>query len=692
VLGVLLGLASAACARDIFVATNGDDSGPGTLQQPFATLNRALSGIAPGDTCYLRAGRYHETIENITLKGTRDRPITITSYKGERVILDGTVRIDAVWTRHKGDIFKAKLPRDMWQLFVDGKSAVAARWPNARIEDGAVLDVANYGTADKKSPKDAVYDERLRNAKSSFVGCNLVSVGNNNIQKVTRHTPGEPALTFAPPLARWRIGHYCLEGQACLDAPYEWWVVPEEQTAYLCVPEGADPNDMELRGKTQDYALNLLGACHLRLKGITFFATTFSFKESRDVRVEDCVLSYPNHHRRMIRAPRYGNPDFRRSACTQITGPKDPGQESRNVFRNCELGYAEGFGLRILGHGDIVENNLFHHIGFTGLERYPVDMAGTVDAIFRRNTVHSVGGYAAILPGRDCQVELNDCYHGSELTHESTLIHCFTGNQAGTVISRNWTHDSHTAIRFDTPNNGEHGFDGTVCSNVAWRVSRIILKGDRHKLHHNTLWDCDAEANDIVIHDTEWKDNANSEIFANAADTISGHRSKRRAPTAPFPGKQRNNWIGYTFDPQRATRDELRDPENLDFRPKPGSVLAAKGIGAYPTEASHYWIPGRQLDRATRSIPPDGAASVRADADLIWLEGIDAVRHEVYHGPDRQAVASAAPDSPEHQGTFKNNICSPGTLKPGQTYYWRVDAVTRKGIRKGHVWSFTVSH
>jgi hypothetical protein len=45
-------------AADYYVATNGNDSGPGTLAQPFATVARAQQAASSDDTVYLRGGTY----------------------------------------------------------------------------------------------------------------------------------------------------------------------------------------------------------------------------------------------------------------------------------------------------------------------------------------------------------------------------------------------------------------------------------------------------------------------------------------------------------------------------------------------------------------------------------------------------------------------------------------------------------
>jgi len=51
------GTSTTAPAHTFYVATDGSDSNPGTLSQPFATAQYCLAQGA-GTTCYVRAGSY----------------------------------------------------------------------------------------------------------------------------------------------------------------------------------------------------------------------------------------------------------------------------------------------------------------------------------------------------------------------------------------------------------------------------------------------------------------------------------------------------------------------------------------------------------------------------------------------------------------------------------------------------------
>ncbi len=51
-------LAGALPAADFFVATNGDDENVGTIDSPFASIQRAQESVEPGDTVFIRGGTY----------------------------------------------------------------------------------------------------------------------------------------------------------------------------------------------------------------------------------------------------------------------------------------------------------------------------------------------------------------------------------------------------------------------------------------------------------------------------------------------------------------------------------------------------------------------------------------------------------------------------------------------------------
>jgi hypothetical protein len=96
-----------ASGRTYYVATTGRNSNPGSLSLPFATINRGVSILQPGDTLYLRGGTYLQTV-TIENSGNAGAPITVAGYPGERAVIDGQDTIPGYWgalvTVHGNDV------------------------------------------------------------------------------------------------------------------------------------------------------------------------------------------------------------------------------------------------------------------------------------------------------------------------------------------------------------------------------------------------------------------------------------------------------------------------------------------------------------------------------------------------------------------------------------------------------------
>ena len=83
---------------DRFAAPDGNDRNRGTLRSPFATPNRLIRSLRPGQTGCLRHGSYaadDEPVLAIDRGGRPGEPIRIRSFPGERARLVGIVHLRA---------------------------------------------------------------------------------------------------------------------------------------------------------------------------------------------------------------------------------------------------------------------------------------------------------------------------------------------------------------------------------------------------------------------------------------------------------------------------------------------------------------------------------------------------------------------------------------------------------------------
>ncbi|MBP2327625.1 hypothetical protein JOF56_008010 [Kibdelosporangium banguiense] len=108
----------------LFVSPVGDDSGPGTREQPFATVERARAEAEPGAVVNLRGGTYRLT-EPFVLRA-EDSGVTYQAYEGEEVVISGGRRITE-WNGGGEGVRTADVAGLAFrQLYVSGRRAARA--------------------------------------------------------------------------------------------------------------------------------------------------------------------------------------------------------------------------------------------------------------------------------------------------------------------------------------------------------------------------------------------------------------------------------------------------------------------------------------------------------------------------------------------------------------------------------------
>lgn len=127
------------CAADLYVSPSGNDSAPGTAQQPLRTLaaaqRRARESRAQVRVIHVRPGVYYlpETLVFTPAdSGSAAAPVTYAADPGGAVVLSGGTRLNLQWTPYRDGVLQAKVPAGFQtdQLFVDGVRQHMARYPN----------------------------------------------------------------------------------------------------------------------------------------------------------------------------------------------------------------------------------------------------------------------------------------------------------------------------------------------------------------------------------------------------------------------------------------------------------------------------------------------------------------------------------------------------------------------------------
>lgn len=722
----------AIMAQNIFVATQGNDGNPGTMESPKQTIQEGVNLLGAGDTLFIRGGRYHEHVSISGLHGSAGSEMVIMNFSGEEVILDGTEDLvdltDSSWIAHDSNIYKIKLNRHLWQLFVDDRLQVIARWPNANTHpcdpisrkpgsweaaDGtwwskettwANADAA--GTENGRVATNVGYHNLASTGLSFEGGSVILSVleqgGDGNLERlITSHTAGTNTFThpeiYPPkPDKAYRVNDkwFIIEHLHALDRPGEWYYTHSDSTLYLWPVDDQDPSGKHIRGRTQDQAITLYSSSYITIRGLKFFASNFDV-DGEYITIQDCHLSYPDASHRLL--GEYTRSSSEVPQMTTMLGPF-------NSLVNCVIEYTEFGGIFCNNaYASRIHNSLFHHLSIRGMGKN-----GTIEEVntYTRNTFHTSGTRAAVKTnespeeGRIQSYNLFDGF-GYLQVPDGAALQVATTRNPGTIRSHNWfLNTPKYGSRWDGRPAGVRGTNhhqvGIICN------ATLQVKGNDHNTFNNTCLDSPAKNDILIISDPQFGGNLDSRTYNNLADKISGDRYEP-VSQYPIPGKHSHNWNGYVTG--KDANLQIRDVAIRDFRPRPDAEIIDAGmvipgitdgyhgtapdIGAYEFGDTVYWIPGRQERHASSPVPVNKGQTGYEFVDLMWLEGYESESSDVYFGTSEAAVENASRISSDYRGNQVSNIFYPGELTAGETYYWRVDAIQADDTVKGEVWSFT---
>lgn len=114
-------------AREIHVATSGNDSAAGSSAQPLRTIQAAANLALPGDTITVHEGTYRERI-NPPRGGESDaKRILYQPAPGAKVTIKGSEIVKG-WTKEKHDTWKVTLPNSFFGSFNPYADEIRGDW------------------------------------------------------------------------------------------------------------------------------------------------------------------------------------------------------------------------------------------------------------------------------------------------------------------------------------------------------------------------------------------------------------------------------------------------------------------------------------------------------------------------------------------------------------------------------------
>ena len=255
---------AAVNAAEIHVSPQGRDGNPGTKAKPVATLQAAqkivrqhiAKGLKKPVDVIIGGGTYYLAVPLALTpadSGTATCPITWRAAKGERVLLSGGVRITGTWKKGANGIWSVTIPNvgNDWnfrQLFVNGKRAIRARFPNADQANpflyaiGGGMDHAIINPKLVKASWDKAPDAQI----------NVVAHWKffNQWNTVTSVDPAKGRINIADSERHGKIyksNWFWIEGvKEELDQPGEWYLDREGKKLYYMPESGVDPNTLTI--------------------------------------------------------------------------------------------------------------------------------------------------------------------------------------------------------------------------------------------------------------------------------------------------------------------------------------------------------------------------------------------------------------------------------------------------------------
>ena len=307
----------AGASSSFYVATNGDDANPGTIEKPFATLPRARDAVRrrPKDRpiiVYLRGGK-HRLAEPLVFSpedsGSKDAPVVYSSLPGEKAVVAGSRELNLQWERHPGNIFKASVPAglDFDQLWINGRKMIRCRYPNFDPGDGFY-----GGSIREQTPEtspDAIAPERLKRYADP-VGAyvhGMMSLGWSTLHFQIKHKAPDGVYTFECGKDPNVAGGYQSKGREMrsydklapgrmfienvfeeLDAPGEWFLDRKTDTLYFIPPDGLDLGKALVEAVILEYLFEFRGSQSapvrfVALQGLTLAHTRYTFMKTKSL-------------------------------------------------------------------------------------------------------------------------------------------------------------------------------------------------------------------------------------------------------------------------------------------------------------------------------------------------------------------------------------------------------------------------
>ncbi len=530
--------AAPAPGRMLYVSPNGNDANPGTLGQPFATVNQALAAnraagpVAGGTAIELAAGRY-PLASTISLTSTDsgsgpDAPLSIRATTPGTAVISGSKRLTG-FTAVTNTSILARLPAEaqgkvmqcsltalgitdygsiqeqpMVNLSVNGVPQNLARWPNSGfIRIGGMVDGGNIDHNNPSLNRPQIFTwssdrpSRWTTAPDAWIQGYLatnwlygsVAIGSINPQARTITTAwtynrlsGWPDISSGNPYSVFNL----LEE---IDEPGEWYL--DRTNGMLYWYPSADPSTAVVDfSMLSGSMLTVNAASHVRIEGLVFEnsrGTGVELQNSSNCLIAGCTVRNLSgigvsisggQQNSMIGCDLH---DLEQGACHLSGGDGNTLTPGNHVLANCRF---RNFG-RINRSAGISLNGVGHRITHCVFEDCPSSAIGfggfnfLVEYNEFRNCCNEIDDYGVIYAWG------NPTWRGN-IWRFNKFSHCGGGYTQGWLQNRFF---GTSAFRFDDAVSGQTVYGNVFTHFDLWGQSAGVMGNNsgRDNIYDNNL-------------------------------------------------------------------------------------------------------------------------------------------------------------------------------------------------------------
>ncbi len=546
-------------AKEVYVATNGSDINDGSVNNPFATFNKAISVMEAGDVCIVREGIYEQLL-SVNKSGTPSAFLTFKAAEGERVVMKATTAVNN-WELHSGSIYKAQVSMPLGvifnQVYYNEEIMNWARWPNDTDGNRFTIDAKIInGGSDSHIDADGIPDIDWTDGYVWYLGGHsgaswtrrITGSSANRINYTQIDITRWPFNPHNPTIFRNNsFGRMYLMGKLeALDQGREWYYDENDGTLYFQTPDGNKPQNGSVEVAIRERCVLVEGQ-YVRIEGFEIFGGNAFLKGANNIFINNKVT----HGRERL--------DGLDNASAQISDASVEvlGRNTQIKNNTIEYGSLNGvyvYGWANNGQNTVIEGNTIRYFDTAGIHATPVRV--TADNVkILKNTISQAGRDGMFVIGNNCEVAYNDVSFSQNTNSDSGVFYT-VGNEAdkNTEIHHNWFHDSSppsyagtkaAGIYLDNDSKG-HLVHHNVVWNVSWSGIQLNWAIWNNNIYHNTIWNA-GNAMASWINGREQKNNRIWNNYSNKPDWLRGSaydlKNNVIAAVSPFEDASNQNFM-----------------------------------------------------------------------------------------------------------------------------------------------------